>query len=80
MFRTFAGGFVAVLVLVAIVAGLMQLHAPTPAFACPTPEDCADGCHWTGNCWYVWFQTVGGCCYYETNSPPPCPRYEINCN
>ncbi|MFQ6094330.1 MAG: hypothetical protein ACE5OR_16920 [bacterium] len=78
-FGTIAGGAIAVLVLAAMVVGLMQLHNPSPAFACPDPEPpCPDGCHWTGNCWYVWYKTVGDCCYYSTNSPN-CTPTDVLC-
>ncbi|MFQ6092956.1 MAG: hypothetical protein ACE5OR_09790 [bacterium] len=44
MYRTFAAGAIAVFVLLAMVVGLMELHAPSPAFACPQPEAPCEGC------------------------------------
>ena len=86
MFKTFAGGVVAVLVLIAIIAGFMQILAPTATLAWPNcvnqAADCYRWCHNQGStvdpssgvcCWHNY--PIGCKCLNENTwyciNPPP---------
>ncbi|MFQ6093389.1 MAG: hypothetical protein ACE5OR_12090, partial [bacterium] len=68
MFRTILAGGVAIFVLLAMVVGLMELHAPPPAMAIPRCTDPALDClRWCNETCKGYLS--GGPCCYDT---PPC--------
>ncbi|MFQ6094163.1 MAG: hypothetical protein ACE5OR_16080 [bacterium] len=73
------GGAIAVFVLAAIVVGLMELHAPPPAFACPDPVAPCEGCYTNGCGQTCTFSYYDGCCHYTCSEYcPGCPPWQCS--